>query len=47
MLKLVLAAIALFVLWEFFTGWAESGPNCPGMDPSWIGWCNRGGLSQP
>lgn len=17
----------------------SSGPNCPGMDPSWLGWC--------
>lgn len=20
-------------------GWLSTGPNCPGMDPSYIGWC--------
>lgn len=32
----VLGALATLLL---FAGWTASGPGCPGMDPSWIGWC--------
>lgn len=28
--------VSLGLLWAFF----ETGPNCPGKDPSWIGWCS-------
>lgn len=37
-----LAALALagmaFMLMAAATG---TGPNCPGKDPSWIGWCSE------
>lgn len=39
---LVLAGLALagmaFILMAAATG---TGPNCPGKDPSWIGWCSE------
>lgn len=31
----VSVCIALLLVW----GLTASGPNCPGMDPEWIGWC--------
>ena len=37
----VVALIAIGALSSLllFAGWAFSGPGCPGMDPTWIGWC--------
>lgn len=30
-------SLILVVAW----GILETGPNCPGMDPSWLGWCEE------
>lgn len=35
----VIAAVALAIVYIA----VMTGPNCPGMDPDWIGWC----LSDP
>ena len=42
----VIATLALIVLLVvgvvlFFSTASASGPNCPGMDPSWLGWCEQ------
>lgn len=31
----IAAALVLSVIYGIFS----TGPNCPGMDPSYIGWC--------
>lgn len=35
-MAMLLAAIIAFML---FVGTLSTGPNCPGMDPQWLGWC--------
>lgn len=40
----VAAAILAFVVFTgvmFLDAFAESGPNCPDMDPAWLGYCER------
>ena len=32
----ILTGIVLFLVFVLLP---ESGPNCPGMDPAWLGWC--------
>lgn len=27
------------VAYAIVLGWAETGPNCPGMNPEWLGYC--------
>lgn len=38
-LVLIVILVAGVVL--FFSTASASGPNCPGMDPSWLGWCEQ------
>lgn len=47
----VIATLALIVILVvgvvlFFSTASASGPNCPGMDPSWLGWCEAGPLTE-
>ena len=42
----VIATLVLIVLLvvgvvRFVSTASASGPNCPGMDPSWLGWCEQ------
>ena len=32
----ILAAVIAVGLW---LGTTATGPDCPGMDPEWVGWC--------
>lgn len=32
------------ILFVLLTTLSETGPNCPGKDPSWIGWCDEAPL---
>ena len=36
MFRIGLVVGVILVLLVFL---AETGPNCPGMDPAWLGWC--------
>lgn len=38
-LVLIVILVAGVVL--FFSTASASGPGCPGMDPSWLGWCEQ------
>lgn len=35
------AAITVIVLAIMGWVWVNTGPNCPGADPAWIGWCSE------
>lgn len=37
---LAAAAITLIALAIMGWVWVNTGPNCPGTDPAWIGWCS-------
>jgi len=36
-----LIAACVLMMTVFITTWADTGPNCPGKNPRWIGWCNE------
>lgn len=37
--NIFIAVLMGAVMALILTGMTSTGPNCPGMDPSWIGWC--------
>lgn len=39
-LVLTACAVVAFSIWLTWA-WFETGPNCPGKDPSWLGWCSE------
>lgn len=38
---LTAAAGAVVLSYALLTSYVETGPNCPGMEPSWIGYCEK------
>lgn len=38
----LLVAVILALGYTFLS----TGPNCPGMDPEWIGWCQSPGTTE-
>ena len=49
-LAVALTIVALALAYGFgfllFQGIIDTGPNCPGADPEWLGWCSRAPLTQ-
>ena len=40
-LSIILVLIILMTLVSLTRAGVSSGPNCPGMDPSWLGFCEE------
>lgn len=37
--RLVAIAATVLIMSGLWLAGEGAGPNCPGMDPQWIGWC--------
>ena len=42
-LGVILWALVVFAIYAFLSSWAEVGPDCPGIDPQWLGKCEDTG----
>lgn len=37
------ALVIIIASYLLIVSWTSTGPNCPGIDPEWIGHCEEGG----
>lgn len=41
LVTMLIGGLVAVGLWLAGAVHMESGPNCPGMDPAWLGWCEE------